>query len=200
MENEFIVCQKCGEQNPSTNNFCSKCSAPLKETPIIAPAPAQTDPIKQKKKGKGCLIAIGVIIVLMVLISLIGGGDKTEVKPEATDPVTSTAVGLEAASFDKAVQDAVAAINTDNVISKVETEVVGESTAFVKLYLANTDSWTGTSDLDRKEFINNVGTMMDNIAISLTKDVVTGVETQVYSPGGIKLGTRTVWGNVNIEK
>ena len=32
MESDFIVCQKCGEKNPTTNNFCSKCANSLKET------------------------------------------------------------------------------------------------------------------------------------------------------------------------
>lgn len=31
MENEFVVCQNCGEKNPNRNNYCQKCAVPLRE-------------------------------------------------------------------------------------------------------------------------------------------------------------------------
>lgn len=31
MENEYIVCQNCGEKNSTKNNYCGKCATPLRE-------------------------------------------------------------------------------------------------------------------------------------------------------------------------
>jgi hypothetical protein len=79
MENEFIVCQKCGEQNPAANNFCEKCSAPLKEN---LPPVQQFQPqvVQPKKKGKGCLIALGVVgavIILIIIIAVASNAGKS---------------------------------------------------------------------------------------------------------------------------
>ena len=197
MENNFIVCQNCGEKNPIENNFCQKCGSPLKEVPVQVKPVIKAAPTKNTKIG---CFGIFILLIIVIVIAVSCNGNDTSSAPATPDAAAVTIVGLEQASFDKAVKDQIESINTDNVIGSVKTEVVGNSNAFVKLYLANTDSWTGTSELDQKEFINNLGTLMDAIAVSLTDGVTTGIETQIYSPGGIKLGTRTVWGNVTIEK
>lgn len=79
MENQNIICQKCGEINPSTNNFCQKCGAPLKENLSSIqqqPQAAPQEPAK-KKKGKGCLIAIIIavaIVIIIIIAAVVGGG------------------------------------------------------------------------------------------------------------------------------
>lgn len=83
MENEFIVCQKCGEQNPATNNFCEKCSAPLKENlPPVQQFQPQT--VQPKKKGKGCLMALGVVGAVIILIIIIAVASNSG-KPATTN-------------------------------------------------------------------------------------------------------------------
>jgi hypothetical protein len=71
MENEFIVCQKCGEQNPATNNYCKKCTAPLKENLPPPPQQFQQQFIPPKKKSKGCLIAVIIVVAVIILIIII---------------------------------------------------------------------------------------------------------------------------------
>jgi len=104
MENEFTFCQKCGEKNELANNFCKKCSAPLKviiPPPVVQPQyiqPNYVPPYQQqtlpKKKGKGCLIAIlivlGLFIVLGVINAINGGGDAGNTTTTNTSEVTTT--------------------------------------------------------------------------------------------------------------
>jgi hypothetical protein len=57
MENEIYICQSCGEKNPVSNNFCQKCAAPLRSTPIkstqqIQQESASQNPLKSEGKEK----------------------------------------------------------------------------------------------------------------------------------------------------
>lgn len=45
MENETIVCQRCGTINPISNNYCSMCATPMKET--IHPVQSFSQPVAQ---------------------------------------------------------------------------------------------------------------------------------------------------------
>lgn len=90
MAKETIVCQNCGTINPSTNNFCSKCAAPLKEsaqsTPEAAPVSAVSAPVPtKKKKGHGCLITLAIILGVILLIIIIAvATSKGSAKPSSS--------------------------------------------------------------------------------------------------------------------
>jgi|GEM_PF-2397271 len=117
MEENIIVCQKCGEINPDTNNFCQKCGNPLKNimqsapqnTPEVKPeeqqkkkpgkkdaAPTEsndTSEVKPKKKKKGCLVAVLVVVILIVIVAVAtsAGGDKNTATTTTPENQTSEA-------------------------------------------------------------------------------------------------------------
>ena len=66
-------CSKCGNDNIDGNLYCSSCGEALtaSETPIEKPEVVQPVQKPKKKKGKGCLIAL---IVLLLIAGLIVGG------------------------------------------------------------------------------------------------------------------------------
>ena len=66
---------------------------------------------------------------------------------------------------------------------------------------ADLDTWTMSNDIERKEFINILGKSMDTIAannVYSSNDMV-GVNTKLYSPSGLELGERTVFGKVKLK-
>ena len=111
MENDFIVCQKCGTQNASTNNFCQKCAAPLKENiPPVQPQyqqptyqqqgqqsfqHVQLKPPVPKKKLKWwqlVLVCIGAFILLCAFIGAIGDNLDSTSKTSSTSSSKTASV------------------------------------------------------------------------------------------------------------
>jgi len=87
MENEFIVCPKCNEQNSATNNYCKKCATPLKgNTP---PANQPIPPVSPKKKNTGCLITVGAVILIVIIIIAANSGNKSPSTNVANNTSTS---------------------------------------------------------------------------------------------------------------
>lgn len=95
MENEFKVCQSCGEQNDVSNSFCKKCAKPLNGNPqpqqvqpqYIPPFQQPTAP--PKKKGKGCLIAV-IVVLVIIAIAISSGNTKDDSTPNANENVVTT--------------------------------------------------------------------------------------------------------------
>jgi len=118
-----------------------------------------------------------------------------------TTPVTEKQKnGIDPDKFDVMAKEKLDEINKDNVISKYNTTVYG-TTASVKLYLSDLSFWDAVSDTQKKEFMNNMGNLMDGIASVTaypgTKTISTS--TTLYSPGGMELAERTVFGNIKLK-
>ena len=122
----------------------------------------------------------------------------TPMRTATPTPKLKTAIDPDV--FDKKVKEKIAEIDESDLIGKIETQVIS-ATGFVKLYFNELSSWANMSDVERKEFINSMGTLMDSIAsVSVypgTKTIATS--TTIYSPNGLELGERTVWGNTKLK-
>ena len=55
-------CSNCGAENKTSSAYCISCGNSLVE---------KTEPVQKKKKGKGCLIAL--IVVLLIAGLVVGG-------------------------------------------------------------------------------------------------------------------------------
>lgn len=69
MENEFFVCQSCGEKNSLTNNSCQKCAVPLTskqdiQQPLLPVQPKSAD----RKKRSNSFLILGVIVIALISI------------------------------------------------------------------------------------------------------------------------------------
>ena len=201
-----MICPRCKKESSPDSQFCNYCG--LKFSDIGNSRPVYNAPIKPKKNAKGCLLIFAIVIIGIVVIAAISSNKK-----EATTAATSAntaqqqsatteeiKVGINPDTFHKTVMEKIKAINTNNLIGKIETEVYG-STGFVKLYLADLSSWSYTSDVEKKEFMNTFGNLMDSIASGTvypgTESIATS--TILYSPGEMELAERTIWGNVKLK-
>ncbi len=87
-----IPCPSCGSSNPATNRHCEECGARLSQGALpVAPRPAV-----QSTAGVRAALAIGGVLILVVLISLLfnlfGGDDPTTTSSVvAADTTTTTA-------------------------------------------------------------------------------------------------------------
>src|SRR5689334_4655174 len=101
-------CPQCGKQNPDSNTFCGGCGSslypqPAAPQPPLPPPSAQTPPTPEQRAAgwgwnttapsssntKGCLIAAGVVLGLVMLCGIIGSlGDKNRagVTPQNSSP------------------------------------------------------------------------------------------------------------------
>jgi len=138
MDNKTVVCQKCGEINPATNNFCQKCAAPLKaindRSSTLPPVYSAADPVKKKKK-QGCLISVVIVLVVFLVIliaALNSGGDDTstptdssfsDAGTESTPEPTETPIVVTAADFYKAYADN--EVNADKLYNGKSIEITG---------------------------------------------------------------------------
>ena len=75
---EHIVCQKCGEINPPTNNFCGKCAAPLGVPYTESHIPEPPKKIKSFRimqdtgiHSLGCFMMLFIGVVLFVIITIL---------------------------------------------------------------------------------------------------------------------------------
>lgn len=66
-------CKKCGEQVNESNKFCVSCGEPvnavLMAQTLKPQEAAQTQQIIQKKKGRGCLVAILTVFIIIGLLA-----------------------------------------------------------------------------------------------------------------------------------
>lgn len=87
-----IPCPSCGSSNPASNRHCEECGARLSQGALpVAPRPAV-----QSTAGVRAALAIGGVLILVVLISLLfnlfGGDDPTTTSSVvAADTTTTTA-------------------------------------------------------------------------------------------------------------
>lgn len=87
-----MKCKKCG--NEFEGKFCPECGEPAEQTTSqqeTAEALGEVAAKPKKKKGKGCLIVIGVLLVLSI-IGAIAGGDTKDESSVNTQSTTSEAV------------------------------------------------------------------------------------------------------------
>ncbi len=168
---------------------------------------------KSRSRKMSALVYGGLTIVFLII-----GASLTPVSdtPASTSNTTETATkedasakkdvkeevksGIDPDAFDENVKAKMAEIDTDGIISNIKTEVSG-SFGYVSLTLADISTW-GNDETVQKEFINNMGNLMDQVAIISvyegTEDTI-GTQVTVYSPGGLKLGERSIFGNVSLE-
>ena len=152
-------------------------------------------------------------IVIVVLASIGGASGKENAPVVAEPPMVTVAVttptvapqkvGINEETFKPAVAKFFKDINAKKTgIGKLTAKVeVSGATAIVKVTFADLDTWTMSNDIERKEFINILGKSMDTIAannVYSSNDMV-GVNTKLYSPSGLELGERTVFGKVKLK-
>lgn len=195
-----MFCNNCGKECPNEAKFCMACGSTINiyQNTQVQPQ-VNPNPINQQlHPGLGCLAAIAILAVIGLIIWL--PSKPSTDKNNQAQPVQTQKTGIDAAKFDKEVQSKIAEIDTDRLIGKIETDVYG-SVGHVKLYFTSISSWENTTDTGKKEFLNTFGEMMDTIASNAvypnTESI--GISTQVFSPSGLELGERTVFGNVKLK-
>lgn len=128
MDEDKIVCQNCGTQNDPSNNFCSKCAAPLKGTPQVA---QNVQPQTQKKKSKkGCLISLAVVavVVVIVIIAAIVNGGNTSTGASANSETKGTAQASNSGnSWDDKFEVKDLKIATKDYVTKVTGTIVNKT-------------------------------------------------------------------------
>ena len=154
--------------------------------------------------------AVAAVVVFGVMLAVFGDYPEevsatVSTGTSSTDQVSINAeepsedAGIDAAKFEHFVQASIDGINEDGVIGKIEVTDVLSNTAFVKLYLSDVSYWSQANETEQKEFVNSMGILMDNCAVSAAiGDITVGAETTICSPSGLELGQRTIFGNVKI--
>lgn len=111
----MAFCQNCGQQFPDGTPQCPNCGMPMMQQPVYQqnPYPNQQqfapnmNMQQPKKKGKGCLIAIGVFILLAILGSALGNNSNStppvnkEIPKEETTQVTTSEAATDKTTTDK---------------------------------------------------------------------------------------------------
>ena len=126
-----VACTACGTENPADRQFCQNCGAPLPR----AAAKPQPAPQTAPKFPLGCLIAGGVLALLLVVglaFLFMSGGQTTEVVGRVVDTQWErriTILGLapttRVAWFDQIPQDATVGRCTEDVREVVDSPVPG---------------------------------------------------------------------------
>lgn len=201
IKNATVLCKTCGAENHVGNKTCQQCGAKIKKERTF-----------YKKWW------FWVIVVFVGLSAIFGDYEDTPTKSSTNTSVsdqrqTGTQVptqnpvkeekapdGIKPQEFENALKSAIKEIDTNGIIGRIEVTVTGGS-AFVKMYLSNIAYWDASTETGQKEFINGMGTLANNIAASNiyegTKTV--GAEVKIYTPGGVELGTYTLFGNVKLK-
>jgi hypothetical protein len=126
-----VVCKACGTENAAGRQFCQNCGAPLPR----ADAKPQPAPVAKQKWPVGCLVAAGVVALLLVVglgFMVFAGGRTTEIVGRVVDTQWErriTILGLapttRAAWLDQIPQDATVGRCTDEVRQVVDNPVPG---------------------------------------------------------------------------
>ena len=156
---------------------------------------------------KKLLVAITALALLLSACANNGATQPTEAPateataspsatPEAKPEINSTG-GIDAGVFDAQVKSEINTVDAAGVIGKVETSMDSENPdiAYVKLYLKNMVSWELT-DTEKKEFIHTMGAVMDDVGYFYNSKST--IQTEIYSPDGLLLGTRTLLGETKL--
>lgn len=153
---------------------------------------------KQNYAGIGCITIIFLALIIGAVVSLVSPSAPTNTSNSPA--VTKQKTGIDAVAFDKMVREKLNEINNDGLVSRVETTVYGE-TGTVKMHLADLVSWSVSPDVEKKEFVNTMGKLMDAIAsiTALPGTETIAVSTRIYSPSGLELAERTIWGDVKLK-
>lgn len=79
-----MKCPKCGKE--VAGNFCPECGQPLNTQPSPAVGAASTPNNPNKRKGKGCLAVVLVVLLFFVIGAALGSQNKNaSSKPQSTD-------------------------------------------------------------------------------------------------------------------
>lgn len=112
-----MKCQKCGKE--FEGKFCPECGEPSAQTVSqqeTAKALGETtQKPKKKKMGKGCLIAVCVVLALAIIGAIAGGG-ATETPSSASEP-------------DSTVQSTVVSSQNEETESAFANETTGQKNA-----------------------------------------------------------------------
>ena len=131
-------------------------------------------------------------LIIVLFLSAIGHSFQGDKQPV-----------IDAALFDTKAKEAAESIDKYGVVGRIETDV-HDNVITVNFYLSDTSFWTDAADIDKKEFIKNVGDMMEAIALDCrseeSKNATIGVSTVFYSPSEFELGERTIYGKVVLKE
>ena len=158
-----------------------------------------------KKMKKKTVLIIGGILVLGLLSNLIPLNKAVEpekVKAKEVTKVEEVApTGINQDLFITNLNQAIATFNeADNGFTFTYTADVVGASADVDLTFSDMAAWSSTNEIDRKEFVNIMGKLMDKIATNSAynnTDTV-GAHTSLYSPSGMLLAERTLFGNIKL--
>ncbi len=107
-----MFCSNCGKETANDASFCPNCGTSLQQAAAAETAPAKNNPIsnQSKKKPKGCLTAIAIVVGVFVFLAVIGilFGDKSS--PSTND-----------------VKDAVKTITGSKSLELVDSKVIREN-------------------------------------------------------------------------
>lgn len=217
MAEETIVCQKCGTINPSTNNFCSNCAAPLKEsaqsTPEVAPVPTVSAPVPaKKKKGHGCLITLAIVVGIIILIIIIAVATSSDNKSKVVDSnnstVSTSAKPSSGASSSSSAGPQIFAVgqtvknsNVEMTVNKVEHSDGGDydkpshpGDEFVIVTITMKNDGTSTASYNPLDF------KMQNSDGQLTDMAITGVNDKTDLQSGDLASGGHVTGTIAFEE
>jgi hypothetical protein len=161
------------------------------------------------------------VCAIVVVICIISGGSKpsdtkasvsaspsalpsavASPSPSPTPSASKSPSGIKSEEFTAAINNFIDTFNgKDTGIGDISVKVtVSGSTALVDFYFSDLTAWSNSNETDRKELINTLGNSMDSAAAHnaySTKDTV-GVTTTLFSPSGLKLASRSVYGTVKL--
>lgn len=182
-------CPNCHARNDNVFYNCYYCGRPL---------PVRTS----AKIFVG--VMVGAIFLILIILAVNANLPKENISMNSittTSTTVATKTGIDPAAFDKMVKEKVDLIDEHGLIGEVETNISFDNIGTVKLYLSDLSEWSYMADVKKKEFINVVGDVMEKIAgvNTLPGTESIAVSTEIYSPSGLLLGERTVWGNVKLK-
>lgn len=201
-------CQNCGQQIPDGAPQCPNCGAPLMQQAMNQQPVYQQNPYPnqqqaapsinmqqqpKKKKGKGCLIAIAVVIGLCLLSSLSGNRNKN-----TADSSSGAATSATTKATTKKTTEKTAAVTTETD-SIAETTEAPEAVEPIKIISGETNEYSeeytlneGTEFSDTnivyfvpagKYKVTNTGQNINQFNVySRETHIVDGWEEPLYTP------------------